>query len=84
MSGTFFCVHENISTAFFRLPLIQEEQLSVELMAKECTLSTVLPGKLSLGGLPMNSVVRITDCLDLTSAFYRGRTATNQTNIKTC
>ena len=39
-------------------------------MAKECTLST---GKLSLGGLPRNSVVRITDRPDMTSAVYHGR-----------
>ena len=50
---------------------------SCQLMAKECTLST---GKLHLGGLPRNSVVRITDHPDMTSAVYRGHKGTNQTN----
>ena len=44
------------------LLLIQEEQLSVngecQIMVNDCTLS---PGKLPLGGFPMNSVVRRTD-----------------------
>ena len=48
-------------------------------MAKECMLST---GKLPLGGLPRNSVVRITGRPDMTthdlSCCYRGRKATNQ------
>ena len=35
-------------------------------------------GKLPLGGLPRNSVVRITDHPDMTSAVYRGRKATNR------
>ena len=51
---------------------------SCQLMAKECTLST---GKLPLGGLPRNSVVRITDChpsADTSSAVYRGSKAINQ------
>ena len=43
-------------------------------MEKECTLST---GKLPLGGLPRNSVVRITDSLDMFSAINHGRKATN-------
>ena len=38
-------------------------------MVKECILST---GKLLLGGLPRNSVVRITDRPDMTSVVYRG------------
>ena len=46
-------------------------------MAKECTLSTV---KLPIGGLPGNSVVRITDRIDPSSSVYSGRTASNQTN----
>ena len=46
-------------------------------MEKKCTLSI---GKLPSGGLPRNSVVRITDCPDMTSAVYRGRKATNRTN----
>ena len=45
-------------------------------MAKECTQST---GKLPLGGLPRDSVVRIADRLDMTSAVYHGRKAKNQT-----
>ena len=56
------------------LPLIQEEWL----MAKKCTLST---SKLPVGGLPKNSVVRITDCRDMTAA-YHGRKSTYQTITK--
>ena len=37
-------------------------------------------GKLPPGGLPRNSVIRITDHPDMTSAAYRGCKATNQTN----
>ena len=48
-----------------------------QLMAKEYTLST---GKLPQGGLPRNSVVRITDSPDLTSAVYCGYKVTNQTD----
>ena len=48
-------------------------------MAKDCTLST---GKLPLGGLPSNSVVRINDHPNMTSAVYRGRKATNKMKIK--
>ena len=48
-------------------------------MAKECMLST---DKLPLGGLPRNSVVRMTDSPDMTSAAYHGRKATsNKKNI---
>ena len=57
--------HENISMAS-----------SCQLIAKECMLST---GKLPLGGLPRNSVGRITDDPDMTSADYHGPKATNQT-----
>ena len=39
---------------------------------EKCTLST---GKLSAGGLLRNSVVKITDLLDITSAVYHGREA---------
>ena len=46
-------------------------------MVKECTLST---GKLPLGGLPGNSVVRVTDRPDMILAIYRGRKAPTQTN----
>ena len=44
-------------------------------MAKECTLST---GKLLLGDLPRNSVVRITDLRNMTSAVYNWHKATNK------
>ena len=47
-------------------------------MAKGCALST---GYLSLGGLPRNSVDRITDRPDMTSAVDRGRKASIETNI---
>ena len=43
-------------------------------MAKECTLSA--------GKLPLDSVVRITDHHDMTSAVYRGWKETNQTKKK--
>ena len=46
-------------------------------MAKGCVLST---GYLPRGGLPRNSVDRITDRPDMTSAVDRGRKASNQTN----
>ena len=46
-------------------------------MAKRCALST---GNLLRGGLPRNSVDRITDHPDMTSALYRGRKASTQTN----
>ena len=46
-------------------------------MAKRCALST---GNLLRGGLPRNSVDRITDRPDMTSAVYRGRKASTQTN----
>ena len=48
-------------------------------MAKECTLST---GELPLGGLPRNSVVRINDRSDMTSAVYCGcKASTSTTNL---
>ena len=46
-------------------------------MAKGCGLST---GYLPRGGLPRNSVDRITDCPDMTSAVDRERKASAQTN----
>ena len=46
-------------------------------MAKWCALS---PGKLPRGGLPKNSVDRITDRPDMTSAVYRGRKEPTKTN----
>ena len=48
-----------------------------QLMAKWCALS---PGKLPRGGLPKNSVDRITDRPDMTSAVYRGRKEPTKTN----
>ena len=49
-----------------------------QLMVKEYTLSS---GKLPPGSLPRNSVVRITDQPNITSAvYYRGK-ATNQTSL---
>ena len=44
-------------------------------MAKECALST---GNLPREGLPRNSVDRITDLPDMTSAVDRGRKALTQ------
>ena len=73
--GTSF--HEIISTAILPLPLIQEEQLSV--IAKICALST---GYLPRGGLPRNSVDRITDRPDMTAAVDRGRKAATQQTYK--
>ena len=49
-------------------------------MAKGCALST---GYLPRGGLPRNSVDRITDHPDMTSAVDRGRKASTQTNKQT-
>ena len=46
-------------------------------MAKGCALST---GYLPRGGLPRNSVDRITDRPDMTSAVDRGRKASTQAN----
>ena len=46
-------------------------------MAKGCALST---GYLPRGGLPGNSVDRITDRPDMTSAVDRGGKASTQTN----
>ena len=45
-------------------------------MAKGCALSTGYPAR---GGLPRNSVDRITDRPDMTSAVDRGRKASTQT-----
>ena len=64
-----------ISMTIFPLPLI-----FFQLMAKESMLST---GKLPLGGLPRKSVVRITVRPDITSAAYRGRKTSIQTNKET-
>ena len=52
------------------LPLLLiQEKSNCQLMGKECTLST---GKLPPGGLSRNSVARITDHPDMTSAVYHG------------
>ena len=53
------------------------EDLVMKLVAKRCALST---GHLPRGGLPRNSVDRITDRPDRTSAVDRGRKASTQTN----
>ena len=49
-------------------------------MVKGCALST---GYLPRGGLPRNSVDRITDRPEITSAVDRGRKASTQTNKQT-
>ena len=49
-------------------------------MVKECVLST---GYLPRGGLPRNSVDRITDHPDMTLAVDRGRKASTKTNKQT-
>ena len=63
--------HEIISTAILPLSLIQEEHLSVN-GEKRCALST---GYLPRGGLPRDSVDRITDRPNMTSTVDRGRKA---------
>ena len=50
-------------------------------MAKGCALST---GNLPRGGLPRNSVDRITDRPDMTSAVEHGRKASTQTKNFAC
>ena len=50
-------------------------------MAKGCALST---GYLPRGGLPRNSVDRLTDRSDMTSAVDSGRKASTQTNKHVC
>ena len=57
--------------------LFKEEQLSIN---SKRELST---GKLPLGGFPMNSVVRITDHPNMTSAVNSGLKTTNQTEKQT-
>ena len=70
-SGTFF--REGLVMKMFLglliLSLIQEERSTCQLMAKESMPST---GKLPLGGLHRNSVARINDLPDMTSAVYSG------------
>ena len=57
----------------FLLPLIQEGQLSVtgESMCTKYCLS-----------LPRKSVVRLTDCPDMTIAVYHGRKTTTKQHVK--
>ena len=69
-SGKFFR-EDLFMRIFLPLPLFQDEQLSLN--GIECTLSA---GKLSLGGLTSNSVVRITD---MASAVYCGCKANKST-----
>ena len=54
------------------------KESSCQLMGKET--ERYSSGKLPLGGLPWNSVVRIIDRPDMTIAVYRGHKAINQTN----
>ena len=80
MFGIFF--HDDLVMKIFLQPFFffpWFKKSSCQLMAKECTLST---GKLPPGGLSWNSVVRLTDHPDMTSAVYRGHKALNQTNQK--
>ena len=62
---------------FFLFLFHRIKKSSCQLMAKGCALST---GYLPRGGLPRNSVDRITDRPDMTSAVDRGRKASTQTN----
>ena len=78
VSGTSF--HEDFVTKLFLRPFFLFrwfKKSSFQLMMKGCALST---GYRSRGGLPRNSVDRITDCPDMTSAVDRGRKASTQTN----
>ena len=50
-------------------------------MSKECKLST---GKLPLGGLPRNSVVRINDHPDMTSARIKQKITISQCSFMNC
>ena len=53
-----------------------QEELVVSYWGKNGALNT---GKLPAGGLPRNSVVKVTDRPNMTSAVYRGCKALNQT-----
>ena len=64
-----------VSSAILPLPLIQEEQLSVN--GERMCAKYWLPAS---SGLPRNSVDRITDRPDMTSAVDRGCEASTQTN----
>ena len=63
---------------FFRFHLFKMS--SCQFIMNECTLST---GKLPLGCMPRNSVVRIIDSPDMTSAVYHGHKALNKKKKKT-
>ena len=63
---------------FFFFRIIRKS--NCQLIAGKCTLST---GKLPLGGLPRNTVVRTIDRPNMTSAVYRGRKSLNQSNKQT-
>ena len=79
-SGTIFLedlVMKILLRPFFLFHLFKKS--SCQQMAKECTLST---GKLPPRGLPRNSVSRINDRPEKTSAVCRRRKPTNQ-NIHT-
>ena len=64
--------------AILPLPLNQEEQLSVN--CERMCAKYWLPAS---GGLPRNSLDRITDRPDMTLAVDRGRKALTQTNKQT-
>ena len=81
-SGTSF--REDLVMKLFLRPFVLfrwSKKSTCQLIAKGCALST---GYLPLGGLPRNSVDRITDRPDMTSAVDRGRISINpnkQTNF---
>ena len=75
-SGTSF--REDLVMKIFLQPFCLFKKSICQLMAKRCALST---SNLLRGGLPRNSVDRIADSPDMSSAVYRGRKATTQ--IKT-
>ena len=80
-SGT--SCREDLVMKLFLLPFFLFRcfnQSSYQLMVKGCALST---GYLPHGGLPRNSVDRITDRPDMTSAVDRGRKASTQTDLVT-
>ena len=72
--------HEDLVMKLFLRPFFLFrwfKKSSCQLMVKGCALST---GYLPRGGLPRNSVDRITDRPIMTSAVDRGRKASTQTN----